>query len=397
MMKRYLWISIWFIIVSLFYSPSMGADQWGTGALLVIVERENSSVVIVDSLSNEILGRIPDLGLLHHATVSFSHDARYAYLVSRDGWLNKLDLLTIKRVARIRVGESSIGLAVTQDNRFVAVTNYKPADVKIVDVETFAIVHTIPAYKEVEGKKVYSRTLGMVDAPGNLLIFSLMDVDGIWVVDANQNDFPVIKKFWNIGRMPYDALLTPDGRYYIAGLYHSRHLAMLDTWTLDKIQEISLKDPLKKTPKKGVRKVPHLEGWAMGNNLLFAPVVGEERLTVYEFGTWKLIKPINLAGIPMFAMSGPGGRYIWVNFAGPNHRFVQVIDSLKLQVIKTLEIGDRVFHMGFSPKGKRIYLSSYKENKVVVIDTKNFQIIKEIPVRNPSGIFSSVRAHILGL
>jgi len=396
-MKRYLYLCIWVITITLIHSTSMGSERWGTGALMVIIERESSSVVVVDSLRHTILGRISDLGLLHHATVSFSHDARYAYLVSRDGWLNKLDLLSLKRVARVRAGDSAIGLAVTLDNRFIAVSNYEPPVVKIVDAETLTVVHTISAHKEVEGKKVTSRTIGMVDAPGNLLIFSLMDADGIWVVDANKNDFPVIMKFWDIGRMPYDALLTPDGRYYIAGLYHSPHLAMLDTWKFDQIKKISLNDPLKKTPKMGVRKVPHLEGWAMANNLLFAPVVGEARLTVYEFGTWKLIKSIPLAGMPMFAMSGPDGRHIWVNFSDTNNRFIQAIDSLTLEVVKTIEIGDRVFHMGFSPKGKSIYISSYKDNKVVVLDTTTFLKIKELPVNNPSGIFSTVRAHILGL
>ena len=223
-------------------------------------------------------GRITDLGVLHHATISFSHDARYAYLVTRDGRLNKLDLLTLRCTTRIRVGESSIGLAVAQDNRFVAVANYKPGDVKIIDAEKLTIVHTVPAYKEGEGGEIPSRTVAIVDAPGNLLIFSLMDADGIWVLDGDQVDFPVIKKFWNVGRMPYDALLTPDGRYYIAGLYHSDHLARLDTWILDKVDEISLQEPMEKNPKVAVTKVPHLGGWAIANNLLFAPVVGEERL-----------------------------------------------------------------------------------------------------------------------
>jgi protein NirF len=377
--------------------PSISAGQWGTGALMVIIERDHSSVVVVDSLRHEILGRISELGVLHHATISFSHDARYAYLVTRDGWLNKLDLLTLTCTARVKVGESSIGLAVTRDNRFVAVANYKPAEVKILDAETLTLAQTVPAYKEEGGKQILSRTIGIVDAPGNHLIFSLMDADGIWVLDADSPDFPIIKKFWNVGRMPYDALLTSDGRYYIVGLYHSDHLARLDTWTLGRVDEISLKEPFEKSPKVGVRKVPHLGGWAIANNCLFAPVVGEERLGVYEVGTWRLLKSIDLAGTPMFAMASPDGRQIWVNFSGPNHRFLQVIDSLKLEVIKTLEIGERVLHMGFSPKGKHIYVSCYKEDKVAVLDTKSFEKIREVPVKSPSGIFSTVRAHILGM
>ncbi len=253
-MKRYLCIgvwAVWAVICGLLLLPAISGAQWGTGALMVIIERENSSVVVVDSLRHEILGRIPDLGVLHHATISFSHDARYAYLVTRDGWLNKLDLLALKCTARIKVGESSIGLAVTQDNRFVAVANYKPADVKIVDAENLTIVHTVPALREDKeggGGEIPSRAVGIVEAPGNLLIFSLMDADGIWVLDADQPEFPVIKKFWNVGRMPFDALLTPDGRYYIAALYHSDHLARLDTWTLDKVDEISLQEPSREKP-----------------------------------------------------------------------------------------------------------------------------------------------------
>lgn len=377
--------------------PAAKAGQWGTGALMVIVEREHGSVVVVDSLRHEVLGRISDLGILHHASVSFSQDGRYAYLVSRDGWLNKLDLLTLECKARIKAGESSIGLAVTQDGRHIAVSSYKPPEVKILDAETLAPVHIIPAVEQVDGKEISSRTVGMVEAPGNLLIFSLMDLDSIWVVDAGRDDFPVIAKFRDIGRMPYDALLTQGGRYYAAGLYLSNHLAILDTWTLDGVKEISLKDPQQTSAKKAVRKVPHLEGWALAGNLLFSPVVGEERLAVCEFGTWKPVGSVELAGTPMFAMASPDGRYVWINFSGTNHRFVQVIDTLALEVVKTLEIGDRVIHMGFSPKGQHIYISSYKENRVVVLDTKTFKKIKEISLRTPSGIFSTVRAHILGL
>ncbi|EMS77229.1 cytochrome D1 domain-containing protein [Desulfotignum phosphitoxidans] len=396
-MKRYGYICLWFLFF-FGYSSAMGAaDQWGTGSLMIIVERENSSVVVVDSLKHEILGRISDLGVLHHASISFSQDARYAYIISRDGWLSKLDLLTLERVAKVKVGDSSIGLTVTQDNRYIAVSNYKPAVVKIIDAETFEDVAAIPVEREVNGETVPSRVVGMVDAPGNLLVFSLMDADGIWVVDAGSSDFPVIKKYWDIGKMPYDALLTPDGRYYIAGLYHSRHLAMLDLWELDKTKEIDLNNPNKKTAKMAVRKVPHLGGWSMAGGLFFAPVVAEARLPVYRSGSFELIKSISLAGMPMFAMASPDGRHVWVNFSGQNHRLVQVIDVATLEVVKTFDIGDRVFNMEFSPKGAYVYISSYKDNKVVVIAANKLQIIKKFDVNTPSGIFSTIRAHISGL
>ena len=121
------------------------------------------------------------------------------------------------------------------------------------------------------------------------------------------------------------------------------------------------------------------------------------RLPVYKLGSFELIKSITLAGMPMFAMGSPDGRHVWVNFSGENHRLVQVIDAATLEVVKTFEIGDRVFNMEFSPKGAYVYISSYKENKVVVIDANKLKIIKKFDVNGPSGIFSTTRAHILGL
>ena len=41
---------------------------------------------------------------------------------------------------------------------------------------------------------------------------------------------PTITKYPGIGRQPYDALVTPDGRYFMAGLYGEDGVALLDLW-----------------------------------------------------------------------------------------------------------------------------------------------------------------------
>ena len=43
----------------------------------------------------------------------------------------------------------------------------------------------------------------------------------------------VITKFKDIGKNPYDALITSDGRYYIAGLFGEDGMALLDLWHQD--------------------------------------------------------------------------------------------------------------------------------------------------------------------
>ncbi len=377
-----------FLVLTLAVSAS---GEWGTGALMVVVERESGSVLVIDSAQDhKLLGRVEGLGVLHHASISFSRDGRYAYVISRDGYLSKIDLLKLEVAAKVKVGESAIGLAITQDNRYIAVSNYKPGNIVIVSDETFRIVKTIEADD--------SKTVGLVDAPDDMLVVSLMDANEIWVIDAGQPGFPVIQKHKNIGVKPYDGLLTPDGRYYIAGLFHSPWVAMLDLWNPETITKIPLPRPPEKPDAPPVLKIPHLEGWIMAGGDLFAPVIGGEGLAVIDTESWKTKKFIPLAAYPVFAMARPDMRQIWTNYVlGDSHDTVEVVDVKSLKVVKTLKPGAKIFHMQFTPKGDAVYLSSNGDNKILVYDTKTFELLKEIPARRPSGIFSSDRAGKFGL
>ena len=51
----------------------------------------------------------------------------------------------------------------------------------------------------------------------------------------------------------------------------------------------------------------------------------------------------------------------------------------------------------FTPKGEAVYLSVMGENKVRVYDADSYELLKEIPVRKPSGIFCTDRTSKFGL
>lgn len=379
------------LILALLLPAAAGAGEWGTGALMVVIERESGSVLVIDSAQDhKLLGRIEGLGVLHHASISFSRDGRYGYVVSRDGYLSKIDLVKLEVMAKVKVGESAIGLAVTQDGEHIAISNYKPGNVVIVSDKTFKIVKTIEADE--------SKTVGLVDAPENLLVVSLMDANEIWIIDAGDPGFPVIEKFKDVGVKPYDGLLTPDGRYYLAGLFHSPWVAMVDLWNPDRVIKVPLPVPPDKKDKPPVLKIPHLEGWIMAEQGLFAPVVGGSGLALIDMKSWKVKKFIDLSAYPVFAMARPDMRQIWTNYVmGEYHDTVQVVDVKTLEVVKTLKPGNKIFHMQFTPKGKAVYFSSNGDDKVLVYDAKTFKKIKEIPARKPSGIFCSARSSAFGL
>ncbi|MBI4829720.1 MAG: protein nirF [Nitrospinae bacterium] len=380
------------LAVSLLAAAGAGAEgRWGTGALMVVIERESGSVLVVDAAQNHrVLGRVEGLGVLHHASVSFSRDARYAYVISRDGLLSKVDLLTLTLAGQAKVGESAVGLAVTQDGRHVAVSNYKPGSIVIVAADSMSIVKTIEADQ--------SKTVGLVDAPGNRLIVSLMDANQIWIIDANSPDFPVIGKYLNVGEKPYDALLTPDGRYYIAGFFHSPWMALLDLWNPGQPRKIAIPAPKESQGGMPVLKIPHLEGWISAGDVLFAPVIGGAGLAVIDVFTWKTKQVIPLLAHPIFAMAQPDLRRIWVNFVmGDHHGAVQVVDTQSRKVVKTLNPANKIFHMQFTPKGEAVYLSSYGDDKVLVYDPNTLNLVTSFPAQKPSGIFCSSRAHVFGL
>ena len=366
-----------------------------TGDLGIIIERATGSVKVIETSGNSSLGTITGLGDLSHASAVYSRDARYAYVFGRDGGLTKLDLLTRTLTKRIIQSGNSIGGAISQDGRLIAVSNYKPGGVRIFDADTLDLVLDIPA--QYGPSNQLSKVIGLVDAPDNKFVFSLWDAGEIWVVDMSDVSRPQINKFHNIGRNPYDALITPDGRYYIAGLFAEDGMALLDLWNPQKGVRRILPDYGKGLQKLPVYKMPHLEGWAIAGNYAFVPAIGLHEVLVINTLDWTEAGRIAVHGQPVFVMARPDGRYIWVNFAVPNNDTVQVIDSQSLQVVSELKPGKGVLHMEFEPRGEEVWLSVRDENKVQVYDTRDLSIHSTIAADTPSGIFLSARAHRIGL
>lgn len=368
----------------------------GTGDLGLIIERATGSVLVVDHSEHEILGRVEGLGDLSHASVVYSRDARYGYVFGRDGGLTKVDLLTRTVTDRVIQSGNSIGGAISQDGRYVAVSNYEPGGVNIFDSETLDTVAEIPAfYTNAHGEKDQSKTVGLVDAPGNQFVFSLFEAGEIWTVDMHSNP-PGISRH-EAGKEPYDALITPDGRFYIAGLFGEDGLSMVDLWEPAQGAQTILPDYGKGEQRLPVYKMPHLEGWAIADGYAFVPAVGRHEVLVAEMEDWSMVQRIPVQGQPVFVMASPDNRQIWVSFAHPKNDVVQVIDSRTREIIRTLEPGKSVLHMEFTPRGEEVWVSSRDSDRVTVYNTRTLEEVATLPARKPSGIFFTNRAHQLGL
>ena len=367
----------------------------GTGDLGLVIERASSSIQIIETSGNTSIDRIEGLGDLSHASAVYSRDARFAYIFGRDGGLTKVDILNATITQRKLQSGNSIGGAISQDGKLVAVSNYKPGGVKVFDADSLALVADIPATFGDQQQR--SKVVGLVDAPGQKFVFSLWDADEIWVVDMSDRENPAITRFEGIGHNPYDALITPDGRYYIAGLFGEDGMAMLDLWDLSAGVRRILPDYGKGEQKLPVYKMPHLEGWAVAGDLAFVPAVGFHEVLVVNLRTWQQVGRIQVHGQPVFVIARPDGRQVWVNFALPDNDTIQVIDTQSLAVIQQFKPGKGVLHMEFEPRGEEVWLSVRDEDRVEIYNTTSFERKATIPAAKPSGIFFTARAHRIGL
>lgn len=377
---------------SLLLSACAGLQPRGTVDLGLVIERASGHVTLINTTTKSAYARIEGLGDLSHASAVYSRDGRYAYIFGRDGGLTKIDLLEGRIVKRVIQAGNAIGGSISQDGRIVVAQNYTPGGIKAFDAETLELLSEVPA-EYAPGQ--FSKVVGLADAQGGKFAYALFEGGEIWVTDFANPRAPKTQRF-PAGSQPYDGLVTPDGRYFMAGLYGEDGIALLDLWQPEKGARKILEGYGRGQEKLPVFKMPHLRGWAIAQGKAYLPAIGRHEVLIADTVSWKEVGRIPVKGQPVFVMARPDGRQVWVNFAFPDYSEIQVIDTLSGKVVKTLAPGKAVLHMEFTPRGEHVWVSSRDDNKVVIYDTASFEKLAEIPAQAPSGIFFASRAARIG-
>lgn len=364
-----------------------GDDLTATGDLGLVIERATGSLVLVDRSDRAAVGRIEGLGDLSHASLTYSPDERFAYVFGRDGGLTKVDILTRTVVARTVQAGNSIGGAISDDGKLVAVSNYEPGGVKVFDADTLELVADVPAA---------GKTIGLVDVPGRRFAWAVWDTGEVFLGDFSGKE-PVITSLGSAGKNPFDAVLTDDAHTYLVGLFGEKGVTAFDLWDTNPKPQKFLTDYGKDGEDMPVYKMPHLQSWAFTEGQYALPAVGRHEILWVNRDSQETVASTPVHGQPVFIIAQPASPYVWVNFATPLNDTVQVIDSRSHEVVATLTPGKAILHMEFAPRGAEVWLSARDDNKVVIYDTKTREKVAEIPAEAPSGIFFTARAHQTGL
>jgi protein NirF len=369
------------------------------GTRVLVVERDSGALAVYDYAERRLLPeRIEGLGDLTHATMTFSPDLRHGFLATRSGRLVRIDLATARASGEVQTSKNSIDNAVSHDGRTIAVAEYVPGGITLVDAATLAVKRRHEATFQRGGEAMSSRVTGMVDAPGNKFVCVLIEGQEIWILDASRGDFPIERRIPAGEGMPYDAMITADGRFYVVGKLGTARIAVLDLAHPTAVREVSLADPEAPAAQEPPKKLPHMASWAVAGRHVFVPLVGEKRMAVLDRETFAFQRSIPLRGHPVYAVRSPTEREVWVSFSGAtDDAYLQIIDTERLAVTGELLVGKRIYHLDFTPRGSHVLVTANQDNALFLIDALSRQIVDRQPLRSPSGVFGPWRAFRIGL
>ncbi|MEI8168896.1 MAG: cytochrome D1 domain-containing protein [Rhodoferax sp.] len=372
--------------------------------LFIVVETGDHHVTVLDGDKLEPIFRFPSRYALHGGP-KFTPDGRYVFFASRDGWVSKFDLWNLKVVAEIRAGINTRNVAVSGDGKFLAVANYLPQTLVLLDADLNLLkVHTV---KDKDGKNG-SRVSAVYDAsPRQSFIAALKDVPEVWEISYNPkaDDVPVgmihdfqykegafIPGFLNPRRT---TLSEPLDDFFFNQSYDE---VMGTSREAGKGQVVNL-DARKKVADLSLPGMPHLGsgitwGW-QGKTVMATPNLKDGLITIINMTDWKTIKSLPTPGPGFFMRSHENTPYAWADsMMSKSKDTLQIIDKRTLEIVTQIKTdpGKTLAHIEFTRDGKYALASLWERKAdggaLIVFDATTFKELKRIPMDKPVGKYN---------
>jgi mono/diheme cytochrome c family protein/DNA-binding beta-propeller fold protein YncE len=381
--------------------PIFNADPLN---LFVVVELGDHHATILDGDRLVPIYRFKTHFALHGGP-KFSPTGRFVYFASRDGWISKFDLYGLQRVAEVRAGINTRNLAVSSDGRYVAVANYLPHTLVLLDANDLAPIKVIPVQDD-PGHS--SRVSAVYDAPPrHSFVAALKDIPELWEIPYADDALPVYNgpmhdyrmeegiarqtEHFPVRRVHLDDYLDdfffdPSYRLVLGAARNANNGQVINLDVGQKIAELDLSG------------MPHLGSgitWQyQGRPVLATPHLKKGEVSVIDMTTWKTVKRIETLGPGFFMRSHENTPYAWVDvYFGPNRDAVHVIDKRTLEIVKTLRPapGKTAAHVEFDRYGKYALLSISEpapDGALVIYDAATLKEVKRLPMNKPSGKYN---------
>ena len=378
--------------------------------LFIVVETGDHHVTVLDGDKLEPIHRFPSRYALHGGP-KFTPDGRYVFFASRDGWITKFDIWNLQVVAEIRAGINTRNVAVSGDGKYLAVANYLPHTLVLLDADLNLLkVHEVWN----KDRKESSRVSAVYDAaPRQSFVAALKDVPEVWEISYNPkaDDIPVgmihdfkykegsfIPGFLN----PRRSFLTePLDDFFFTQNYSE---LMGSSREAGKGQVVHL-DVRKKIADLKLPGMPHLGSgitWSYRppqggkeRTVMATPNLKEGLITVIDMSDWSTLKTIPTLGPGFFMRSHENTPYAWTDsMMSKGKDTLQVIDKRTLEKVAEVKTdpGKTLAHVEFTRDGKYVLASLWERKAdggaLIVFDAATFKEVKRIPMDKPVGKYN---------
>ncbi|HVT00369.1 MAG TPA: PKD domain-containing protein [Solirubrobacterales bacterium] len=182
----------------------LGAASAGAAQLAVVATEEGHSVSIVNTATNQVVGRPIEVGK-GAASVAVTPNGRYAYVADALGEsVSVVDIAARRNVATIEVGNTPFGLAISPDGSHVYVTDRGSEEVSVIDTQTRQVVRAIDI-------PPISRPTGVAISPdGKRAYVTEAGADSVQAIDVASME--TLGKPIEVGESPAGVEFTPDGK-----------------------------------------------------------------------------------------------------------------------------------------------------------------------------------------
>ena len=374
--------------------------------LFVVVESGDHHVSILDGDRLEPIHRFQSRFALHGGP-KFSPEGRYVYFASRDGCITKYDLWNLTVVAEVRAGINTRNAAVSGDGRWVAVANYLPHSLVILDAD-LNFKKLLPVTDK-SGQQS-SRVSAVYDAaPRKSFVAALKDVKEVWEIsyDPQAPEIPAgmihdfkyregtfVPGFLNPQRTTLDDYL--DDFYFTQNYDELMGASRNDARSAVSGQVVNL-DARKKIADLELPGMPHLGSgiswnW-QGKPVMATPNLNEGLISIIDMADWKTIRQIPTRGPGFFMRSHENSRYAWTDsMMSPQYKdTMQVIDKNTLEVVAELRPvpGKTFAHAEFTRDGKYVLTSLWEmDGALIVYDAETLKEVKRLPMKKPVGKYN---------
>ncbi|GIT86733.1 nitrite reductase [Roseobacter sp. OBYS 0001] len=382
-------------------APQHDADPLN---IFVVVETGDHHISVLDGDTFDVLARLPT-PLAVHGGPKFTPDGRFTFVMSRDGWVQKIDLWSMQEVARLRAGVNSRNIAMSKDGKYLAVANYLPHSLTILSTADMSVERIF----DVVGKDgESSRVSAVYQAPQrDSFILALKDIPEIWEVSTDPNADPVYEGFVHsrekgmveaiasseglfarrrieVTEPLDDFFFTPDYRFLIGAARESDRGVVVNLNVGRETHELPLSG------------LPHLGSgisWEyQGRRVMATPHLREAKLSVIDIQNWEILTQIDTDGPGFFMRSHENSPYVWADvFFGPNRDVMHVIDKQTLEIVKTLRPvpGKTLAHVEFDREGRHALVSLWEDDGAILIyDAQTLEEVKRLPMSKPSGKYN---------